>query len=319
MRRAPPLGYCRCVRSRLASCLAAVAILAGACAGAEGPDEPDGALADDAVTVGSFNFGESILLAEIYAQAIEARGIRVERELDLGPRELVEPALERGLIELVPEYAGSLLEFVSGGSASSSLAETREALRTALERRRLVALASSHAQNQNGFAVSSAFATERNLHALSDLIGVQGLTLGGPPECPQRPLCQRGLEGTYGIRFASFVALDLSGPLTADALARELVDIALVFTTSPEIVRRDLVLLADDRHLQPAENVTPIVRRETLERFGPELAEVVDAVSALLTTEDLRDLNAEVEIDGRSPAAVARAWLEDHGLADDTG
>jgi osmoprotectant transport system substrate-binding protein len=115
------------------------------------------------------------------------------------------------------------------------------------------------------------------------------------------------------------VALDLSGPLTADALARELVDIALVFTTSPEIVRRDLVLLADDRHLQPAENVTPIVRRETLERFGPELAEVVDAVSALLTTEDLRDLNAEVEIDGRSPAAVARAWLEDHGLADDTG
>jgi osmoprotectant transport system substrate-binding protein len=307
------------VRSRLVPCLAAVAILAGACAADGGTTLPADVLGDDAVTVGSFNFSESILLAELYAQAIEADGIRVERELDLGPRELVQPALERGLIELVPEYAGSLLEFLSGGTASSNLAETRAALQSALERRGLVALGSARAQDRNGFAVRRMFASEQDVHALSDLARIDGLVLGGPPECPQRPLCQHGLEGTYGIRFDAFVALDLSGPLTADALAREVVDVGLMFTTSPELVRHDLVLLTDDRHLQPAEHVTPIVRQETLERFGPELAEAIDAVSALLTTEDLRALNAQVEVDGRAPAAVARAWLVQQGLVDGTG
>jgi osmoprotectant transport system substrate-binding protein len=302
------------MRSKLLTSLAAVAILAAGCATTAAPVAPDDVLRDDAVTIGSFNFPESVLLAELYAQTLEANGFRVERELELGPRELVEPALEKGLIELVPEYAGSLLAFAAGGPTPPSRTETLEELRVELARRGLVPLASAFAQNQNGFAVTEIFARELDVHALSDLEGHGGLVLGGPPECQHRPLCQPGLQQAYGIRFEAFVPLDQSGPLTTDALARGLVDVALMFTTSAEIIRHRFVLLADDRHLQPAEHITPIVRADTLDRFGPKLATWIDAVSTALTTQELRAMNAQVEIFGRSPSAVAREWLEGEGL-----
>jgi osmoprotectant transport system substrate-binding protein len=306
------------VRSRFLTFLAASALVA-ACAPNAGSTARADALRDDAVTVGSFNFGESELLGELYAQALEARGFRVVREFGIGPRELVEPALQTGLVELVPEYAGSLLEFLAGGGASADVAQTREQLRQTLERRGLVALAASAAQDQNGFAVTEQFARELGVGSLSDLAGIDGLVLGGPPECPQRPLCERGLVGAYGITFASFVPLDQSGPLTADALASGTVDVALVFTTSASIVRNRFVLLRDDRQLQPAENVTPVVRADVLERFGPGLATAIDAVSSLLSTDALRALNAEIELHGRPPAEVATEWLSANGLAPGEG
>jgi osmoprotectant transport system substrate-binding protein len=254
------------------------------------------------------------VLAEIYAQALEARGIRVERRPGIGPRELVEPALERGLVELVPEYAGSLLGFLAGSPPSSGLVATRSQLRVQLDARGLVALRSAPAQDQNGFAVTADTAEALGLETLSDLSGRAGLVLGGPPECPERPLCQLGLEEVYGIEFASFVPLDRSGPLTSDALTRGVVDVALVFTTSAEVVRHDLVVLADDRGLQPAEHITPVVRIDTLQRFGSELSMIVDAASSALTTAALRALNAEVEIGGRPAADVAAEWLAEQGL-----
>lgn len=307
------MHYCPCVRSRFASCLVGLAVLAAACAVGPGSAEPADALGDDAVTVGSFNFDESVLLAELYAQALAASGIPVVRRLSVGPREMVEPAMERGLLELVPEYEGSLLDFLVGGS-STDRSMTRAALEEALGRRGLAALDPAPAQNQNSFAVTLAFATEYRLTALSDLARVPGLVLGGPPECPHRELCQHGLEQTYGIEFASFVALDTGGPLTTDALVRGVVDVALVFSTSAEITRGGLVLLEDDRHLQPPDHVTPVVHGEALERFGDDLRRVLDAVSAALTTEELRAMNVEVEIGGRPPGAVARSWLGEHGL-----
>jgi osmoprotectant transport system substrate-binding protein len=291
-----------------------MALLSGSCASGSEPAGADAVLSDDAVTVGSFNFPESVLLAELYAQALEARGIAVVRETGVGPRELVEPALEKGLLELVPEYAGSMLRFLVGDSAARTLGQTRTELAPALARRGLATLASAPAQDQNGFAVTRDLAIRMDLRALSDLAGDAGLVLGGPPECPQRRLCEPGLEGTYGIEFASFVPLDQSGPLTSEALLRGVVDVALLFTTSPQIDRHGFVLLADDRHLQPAEHVTPIVHLAALERFGDELRDAVDAVSALLTTEELRALNAEVALVGASPADVARRWLAAHGL-----
>ncbi|MGZ8626491.1 MAG: ABC transporter substrate-binding protein [Actinomycetota bacterium] len=307
------------MRSRLLACLAALAVLASACAVRGDADRPEDTLGDDAVTVGSFDFGESELLAELYAQALEGHGIRVVRQLNLGPRELVEPALERGLLELVPEYAGSLLEFLVAGSSASDLLATRAELSVALDRRGLLALESAEAQSQNGFAVTLQVAQELELRTLSDLASRPGLVLGGPPECPQRPLCQPGLEGTYGFDFAAFVPLDSGGPLTTDALVRGVVDLALIFTTSAEIVRHGFVLLEDDRHLQPAEHVTPVIHAEALERFGARLTNAVEAVSAQLTTDDLRAMNAEMAVDGRTAAAVARAWLTDHGLLGPAG
>jgi osmoprotectant transport system substrate-binding protein len=302
------------MRPRILPCAVALAMLASGCAGAGPPVGPAGVLHDDAITIGSFNFGESVLLAELYAQALEARGLRVERQYDLGPRELVAPALQRGLVELVPEYSGSLLAFVTGEEPISVPSEAMERLRIELARRELVPLASSLAQDQNGFAVTELFARELNLHTLSDLEGQTGLVLGGPPECPQRPLCLLGLERRYGIRFDDFVPLDAGGPLTTDALVRGLVDVGMFFTTSPEIIRHRFVVLADDRHLQPAEYVTPVVRADTLERFGPELEAWIDAVSTALTTSELRAMNAQLELYGRSPSAVAHEWLQSEGL-----
>jgi osmoprotectant transport system substrate-binding protein len=298
---------------------AAQALLSASCASGTAPSGPGATLSDDAVTVGSFNFPESILLAELYAQALEAHGISVVRELDLGPRELVEPALEKGLVELVPEYAGSLLRFLVGDSTATSLAQTHEELEAALGRRGLAALDPAPAQDQNGFAVTQELASRLGLRSLSDLAGTQGLVLGGPPECPQRQLCEPGLEGTYGISFDSFVPLDQSGPLTSDALVRGVADVALMFTSSAEIVRHGFVLLADDRHLQPADNITPVLQAPVLERFGPELPELLNAVSAMLTTEELRSMNAEIEIDGHAPQDVAHRWLVAHGLIPDEG
>jgi osmoprotectant transport system substrate-binding protein len=295
------------------ACLAALGLLAGACAVGPPSAEPAGALGDDAVTVGSFDFAESVLLAELYAQALRGSGIPVVRRLRVGPRELVEPAIERGLLELVPEYEGSLLDVLVGGSSADPF-ETRVDLEAALARRGLAALDAASAQNQNAFAVTLAFATEHRLTSLSDLAGMEGLVLGGPPECEQRELCRQGLERTYGIQFAEFVPLDTGGPLTTDALARGVVDVALVFSTSAEIARGGLVLLEDDRHLQPSDRITPVVHADALERFGDDLRRVIDAVSAELTTEGLRALNVEMEIAGRSPSAVARGWLVEHGF-----
>jgi osmoprotectant transport system substrate-binding protein len=303
------------MRCRIFVLVAVVALLASGCGGEAATVGPDDVLGDDAVTIGSFDFGESILLAEVYAQALEAKDVRVDRQLALGPRELVAPALERGLVELVPEYEGSLLAFIAGETPTSSASDTAERLRTALGRRGLVALTASPAQNQNGFAVTEPFAQSLGVRTLSDLEGRAGLTLGGPPECRVRALCELGLRERYGIDFASFVPLDQGGPLTADALARGVVDVALVFTTSPEIVRHRLVVLTDDRHLQPPEFVTPIVRADTLERFGPDLEAWLDAVSTALTTQELRAMNVQVELFGRTPADVASEWLRSEGLA----
>ena len=180
-------------------------------------------------------------------------------------------------------------------------------------------LRSAPAQDRNGFAVSEAFADGFGLRTLSDLAPEPDLVLGGPPECLERPLCLPGLEATYGLMIQDFVVLDLSGPITADALVRGVVDVALVLTTSPELERHDFVLLRNDLHLQPAEHITPIVHEASLARFGPALSGTVDQVSALLTTRELRALNSAVEIGGTTLADAASAWLDANGFARDAG
>jgi len=140
------------------------------------------------------------------------------------------------------------------------------------------------------------------------------LVFGGPPECPERAYCLRGLQRAYGLRFKSFVPLDAGGPLTLQALNAGYIAVALLFTTDPDISARHLVVLTDDRALQPAENITPVVSREAVARFGPRLLTVLDAVSALLTTDSLRALDARVELSGHEPRLVAKDWLRAQGL-----
>ena len=270
---------------------------------------PTAVLSDDAITVASFDFPESELLAEIYAQALERAGFRVERQFDVGPRDLLMPALEQGLVELLPEYQGSALTFL-GGRISADAAQEQRRLETALRDVGLVALDPAPAQDRNGFAVTAETSSRLHLRSLSDLARTSGsLTFGGPPECRDRELCLAGLEHVYGVRFEDFVALDAGGPLTVRALEEGLVDVALLFTTSDALVSRDLVLLADDRRLEPAEHVVPVARREVLTRFGPEVRAVLGRAADRLGTGDLIRMNADVA--GGTPVAdVASAWLD---------
>jgi osmoprotectant transport system substrate-binding protein len=301
--------------ARRSSVLAAS--LAFALAACVGPGTPaEDARGDDAITVASFAFPESVLLAEIYAQAIEGAGIRVEREPSLGPRELVMPALLEGLVEFVPEYAGSGLQFLAGdGSTSPDHAINHERFAERLEPLDVTALDASPAEDQNGFAVTTETAQRYGLRTLSDLAAVsRELAFGGPPECTRRPFCLPGLERSYGIAFGQvFTNLDAGGPRTVSALAEGTVDVALLFTSDGAIDLNDFVLLEDDLRLQPAENVTPVIRTGVLDRFGPSLADSVNAVSALLSTDELRTLNAEVAR-GATPEQIASRWLASNGL-----
>jgi osmoprotectant transport system substrate-binding protein len=293
-----------------------VVIALTGCAASADDDRAPTALGDDAITVGSFAFPESVLLAEIYSQALEAGGFTVERAFDIGPREFVGPALDAGLIELVPEYAGTALAFRSLGAARSSadVDATHRDLTRLLADSDVTALSSAPAQDANAFVVSHATARRYHLQRLSDLVGVaDSLSFGGPPECPNRPLCLKGLQERYGLSFDDVLALDAGGPLTHQVLRDGGVDVALLFTTDPRL--EDFVVLTDDRRLQPAENVTPLIRRDVVDRWGRDVVALLDAVSRDLDTDTLRQLN---ESDAEQPgsgdvAAIASAWLQARG------
>lgn len=270
-------------------------------------------LDDEAITVASFNFDESEIVAEIYAQSLEAAGFTVERVPRLGTRELVLPALQRGLVELVPEYTGSAVSFL-GGSPTADREQSLAQLRELLRDRGIDALGQAPAQDRNAVVVSAEVADSLSLDSIGDLIPyANGMTLGGPPECADRPLCLPGLEDTYHLTFDSFLPLEGGSALTAEAIARGTVDAGVMFTTDGALSSDDLVVLEDDRHLQPAENLTPLVREDTLARFGPGVRATLDRVSAALTTKALQDLNQQVE-GGVKPANAAANWLADHDL-----
>lgn len=298
-----------------------LAVLCVACTGSGNHDPPGGtqqpAAAGTAVTVASFNFPESVLLAHVYADALTAQGIPARVTPNLGTRELVEPALMNGLVQLVPEYSGSALGFLSLGRqpASPDAAATYQALTRSAKSRGLVTARPAPAQNTNAIVVTETTAARYHLRSIGDLVhAAPNLVFGGPPECQERANCLPGLERVYGLRFKAFAPTDAGGPLTLQALASHQVDVGLLFTTDPSIRARHLVILTDNRRLQPAENVTPLVHRATVDRYGPRLLAALDAVSARLSTETLRRLDARVELAGQAPGAVATGWLQAQAL-----
>ena len=319
------MGARRSVTAAVIVATLALAACGSASSGEAGaPDEADrgtdaaaAVLDDDAVTVASFDFPESELLAEIYGRALRGAGFEVELEIGLGPREFVQPALERGLVELVPEYAGTALQFVTMGASvpSDDATATTRALARVLREHRLLALTPAPAQDANAVVVTRDLADRHALDEISDLAEMAPrLRFGGPPGCPDRPFCLGGMEDTYDLHFDDFLPLDVGGPLTHQALAGGHVDVALLFTTDPRLLSDDLVVLDDDRNLQPAENVTPVVRYEVVERWGDPFVEAVDAVSRRLTTAELQALNAQVAA-GEPRDEVAAGWLRREGLA----
>ena len=268
------------------------------------------------IRVAAFGFTESQILAELYSQALRTRGFPTA-VVQAGPRELVQPALAESLIDLVPEYAGSALSFLTLGATTGNadVEETHEALSHVVARSGLVALEPAPAQDANAIVVTDTTADRFGLGDISDLRGVaEQLIFGGPPECAHRHLCLRGLDSVYGLRFGEFVPLDTGGPLTVQALRSGGIDVALLFTTDPAIVSEGFVVLNDDRELQPSEHVTPLIRRQVLAIHGDGVVHTLNAVSAHLTTAALRSMIDEVA-EGRAVPAVAASWLRDHGLA----
>jgi osmoprotectant transport system substrate-binding protein len=270
-----------------------------------------------AIVVASFDFPESELLAELYGQALRGHGYPVELVARLGTREVVEPALEQGKVDLVPEYLGTALTFVDEGglAPSGDPRRTHARLRQALATRGISVAAFAPAEDRNGFVVTGDLARRRHLQRISDLAPLAGrLTFGGPPECRDRPLCLQGLRERYGLEFARFEAIP-SRRVTADALESHEIDVGMIETTDASLYKRDLVQLQDDRGLQPAENVVPVVRRQVVDHYGPALMRVLDTVSAQLTTPGLSGLNRQVEVGDQPASAVAAGWLRAHPVS----
>lgn len=269
---------------------------------------------DGRVVVASFNFVESRVVAEIYAAVLEHAGVQVRREMELGPRELVAPALLEGKVDVVPEYLGTAAAALgapeSGGVAAD---ETLGMLRSSLRPYGLLALTPAPAENQNAVVVTRAVAERLGLTSVSDLGShAPSLVLGGPPECPARQFCARGLRDVYGLTFAGFVPVE-GADRTRRALVEGVIGVGIMFTTDPHLAAHDLVALADDRHLQPPENIVPIVRSEVAGEHAAVIARL-DEVSARLTTTALRLLNWRASTAGHDPRAEAEGWLIRQGL-----
>jgi osmoprotectant transport system substrate-binding protein len=302
--------------TRGASLAAAVTLAALLVAGCDLP--PDRPPAEDprrpTVTIASFDFPESQTLAEIYGQALRGRGYPVDVVSALGSREIVEPAVEQGRVDLVVEYMGTALNFLNDRNrvATADPVATHARLEQSFGPRGVSVLAFATAQDRNGFVVTGDLARTRRLETVSDLAPIASqLVFGGPAECPERPLCLKGLEEAYGLRFARFEPMP-SRTVTAVALEAGEIHVGMLETTNGNLAGRDLVQLVDDRRLQPAENVVPVIRREIVDAYGPRLVRALNAVTAELTTVDLIGLNRRVELDGEDPAAVATAWLRLH-------
>ncbi|MDX2344483.1 MAG: ABC transporter substrate-binding protein [Acidimicrobiia bacterium] len=290
----------------LGAVLVAFALLAAACGSGE-----DATTEGPTITVGSADFSENALVAEIYAQVLEGEGYSVDRNLNVGARAVYAVALESGELDLVPEYVGTALAFLDGTPTSDSEA-TAAALRDAWSGAGVAVLDPAEAQGKNGIVVRQDTADALGLSKISDLADHTDLVFGGPPECPEREFCLIGLTDVYGLSFAEFKPLDVGGALTVAALEEDAIQVGLLFTSDGVIAAKGFVLLEDDKGLQPAENLTPVIRQEIIDAYGDNLVAALNRVSGELTTAELSEMNRRIGIDGDDPEQVATDWIADN-------
>jgi len=299
----------------LAAALAAL-FLAGALS-ACGDDEPSGGGGDGAslpaITVGSANFPENVLLAEIYAGALEAKGATVSKKLNVGSREALFPAMQQGDIHLLPEYTGALLSFVSKGTAEARDTASQVTALTAQLPAELAVLEPSTAEDKDTVTCNKETVDKYSLVSIEDVAKVDDqIVMGGPPELRSREgFGLPGLKKVYGIEFKEFKALDVAGPLTVAALKDNKVNCANLFSTQSAIAVNGFISLDDPKGVVEGENVIPLVAKD---KATPEVTDTLNAVSAALDTETLKGLVKRVEVDKEAPADVAASFLTDKGL-----
>ena len=262
------------------------------------------------VKIGSANFPESAPPAEIYAGALEAKGVTVEKTLNIGNREAYYKALQDGSIDLIPEYSGALLSYKDKAATAVSAEDVYAALPAAIEADGLEVLEPSEAQDNDSLVVTQETASQYNLKSIADLAPVAGeLTLGAAAEFETRADGVPGLQKNYGVTFKSFTALDPGGPLSVNALKGGQVDVTDIFTTDPSIAANNWVVLEDPKNNFRAQQILPLVRST----LAGETADALNAVSAKLTTENLTELL--VRVYSNEPAeTVAADWLSQNGL-----
>ena len=281
----------------------------GAGAGAVcAPDGPE-------IVIGAQDFGESVILSEVYGQALSNAGCTVRQQSLGGFRPIVFESFAAGEINFTAEYAASALEFLNegAGEATGDIDATADLLRGYLSERGLVGLAASPAVDSNSFVVTPETAESLGLASVSDL--TDDLTLGGPPDCPDNPYCIPGLQSVYGVDLsANFVPLDGGGPLTVAALEGGEIDVAILFSTDGVIADKGWVVLDDNEGLINADNIIPVLSQELLDAHGDGLAALVDSVSAALDTAQLTELNRRYSIDAEDADVVAADWLTQTGF-----
>ena len=290
--------------------VAAAVLLLGipACSGGT----PESSDSDATIRFASYDFTENQILAEVYAEGVRRAGLPVSIQEAVGTREVVQPALQQGVLDVVVDYLGTAVAFTDADAPAQDRTpeELGTALAEALDDRGVSVLDAAEAEDQNGFSVTTAFGAENGVGRLSDLAPLApGLVFGGPPECPERPFCLKGLEDVYGLHFGEVRSMPSRGA-TVEALVSGEIDVGLLETTDARLSVAPVMLLVDDRGLQPHENVVPLVRTDVLERWGDDLRDALDEVSARLVTADLVSLNAAVELDGLTPAQAAARWWE---------
>jgi osmoprotectant transport system substrate-binding protein len=297
---------------RTAALGAAMLVAFAACSsGGGGSAKPD-------IRIGSDGFYESKLVAEMYAQVLEADGYKVTRNLGIGARQVRQPALEQGQIDLSPEYVGSGLGYYDPAAPTGDGPTNREALAKVLKEKAISVFAISPGEDTNAAVVRQDTADQYSLTKMSDLTAVQDdLKWGLPPDCDANPLCKGALE-SYGITYppAQREALAACDAPIAEALNNKGVDFAWLCSTQPAIAQFGFVALEDDKNTQPAENMTALVRDDYLAKVGDAKAfqALLDKVSALLTTEPLTELGVKVAVDQQSEADVAKAFLTENAL-----
>lgn len=292
----------------LRAVLAAVLLVVAACGGSEepAPAEPT------TIRFASYDFAENQILVEVYAEAARRAGLPVSVQHGIGTREVVSPALQQGVVDVVVDYLGTALAFARPGfpRPPADPGEMHAVLARTMGGRGVDVLTPAAAEDQNGFVVTASLAAERGIDTLSELAPLTPeLIFGGPPECPDRPFCLLGLEQVYAMRFADVLSMPTRAA-TLEALLSGQIQVGMLETTDARLAVAPVTLLADDRALQPRENVVPLVRTDVLDRWGEQLREALDEASARLTTRDLVELNEAVELGGRTPAEAAAAWWD---------
>ncbi|MCO6007597.1 ABC transporter substrate-binding protein [Actinoallomurus purpureus] len=304
------------VRGAAAAMATTMTLSLAACGGSKSNGDPlssssPGGGGKGTVVVGSANYPENVLLGEIYYQALKAKGVKVAKKLNINAREVIYKSIQSGELSVLPEYNGALLSFID----KSANAVTTDQVNTALKQKlpaSLELLQSAQAEDKDSVTVTKTTADKYKLKSIADLKPVAGqLTIGGPPEFKTRAQGLIGLGKVYGLTFKGFKSLDVAGPVTVSALAKNQVQAADLFTTDPAIVKNGFVVLQDPKNLYSAQNVTPLVNKAVA---NPDVTSTLDAVAAKLTTQDLLDMNKQVSVDKKDAEEVAADWLKKAGL-----